>query len=79
MTVANNGSNNATFLAAIGDEAKAVILEGIANHYDISPQQAYEEVSNEYAEHLLAYMVEPHRTFASALMMKMKLCGLRGF
>lgn len=76
MTVANNGSNNATFLAAIGNEAKAVILDGIAKHYGISTQQAYEEVSNEYAEHLLAYMVEPHRTFASSLM---KLCGLRGF
>lgn len=76
MTVANNGSNNATFLAAIGDEAKAVILEGITNHYDISPQQAYEEVSNEYAEHLLAYMVEPHRIFAFSLMLSL---GLRGF
>ena len=79
MTVAVNGNNNATFLAAIGNEAKAVILDSIAQHYGISTQQAYEEVSNEYAEHLLAYMVEPHRTFASALMMKMKLCGLRGF
>lgn len=73
MTTANNGSNNATFLAAIGGEAKAVILESIANHYNISTQQAYEEVSNEYAEHLLAYMVEPHRTFAFSLMLSLGL------
>ena len=73
MTAANNGSNNATFLAAIGNEAKAVILDGIAKHYGISTQQAYEEVSDEYAEHLLDYMVEPHRTFAFSLMLSLGL------
>ena len=69
-------NNNVKFLAVIDSEAKAVILDSIAKHYGISAKDAYDEVSDESAEHLLDYMVEPQRSAASVLM---QAHGLRGY
>ncbi|MNJ72542.1 hypothetical protein D3C77_692020 [compost metagenome] len=56
------------FLSIIDAKAKALILGSIARHYGITAEQAYAEVTGDDAEHLLDYMVEPHRGAASVLM-----------
>lgn len=69
-------NTNAVFLAAIGADARADILASIAKHYGISPQEAFAEVTDVGAEHLLDYMVEPMRSATSVLM---QAHGLRGY
>ena len=69
-------NRNAQFLAVIDGDTKTAILESIAVHYGITSEQAYAEVADEQAEHLLDYMVEPQRTAASVLMQRH---GLRGW
>ncbi|MNJ62600.1 hypothetical protein D3C77_584470 [compost metagenome] len=61
-------NQNKQFLSVIEEQAKDLILDSIAAHYVISRQEAYEEVVDEAAEHLLEYMIEPHRSAASVLM-----------
>ena len=63
-------NSNAVFLAVIDADSKAEILESIAKHYGISAQEAYDEVTDDEAEHLLDYMVEPMRSAASVLMQR---------
>lgn len=69
-------NNNAKFLAVIGSDAKDAILSSIAKHYGISAQAAFDEVTDESADHLLDYMVEPQRSATSVLM---QAYGLRGY
>lgn len=71
-----NGSNNARFLSKIDSKSKSMILENIAKHYGISTQEAFSEVTDSEAEHLLDYMTEPARSAASVLM---QAKGMRGF
>jgi len=61
-------NRNKQFLSVIDGKAKALILESIAVHYGITSQEAYDEVTDTEAEHLLDYMVEPQRSAASVLM-----------
>lgn len=63
-------NQNKQFLAVIDSQAKAVILESIAEHYGITPDEAFAEVVDAEAEHLLDYMVEPHRSAALVLMQR---------
>ncbi|NWD57233.1 hypothetical protein HX878_21115 [Pseudomonas veronii] len=67
---------NEKFLSVIDGDTKAAILESIAGHYGITAEQAFAEVADEQAEHLLDYMVEPMRTAASVLMQSH---GMRGW
>lgn len=69
-------NRNAQFLAVIDGDTKAEILESIAAHHGISSEKAFIEVTDDHAEHLLDYMVEPQRTAASALMQRH---GMRGW
>ncbi|MFJ7311493.1 hypothetical protein ACIQVE_01755 [Pseudomonas sp. NPDC098747] len=59
-------NRNVQFLSMIDSRTKAVILESSSAHYGITPQEAYAEVTDAQAEHLLDYMIEPPAT--SALM-----------
>lgn len=68
-------NRNAQFLSKIDSKAKALILDSIAVHYGITPEEAYAEVADENAEHLLDYMVEPHRSAASVLMQRHGMQG----
>lgn len=63
-------TNTAAFLAAIDAKTKNMILVNIANHYGITTEEAYEEVTDEEAEHLLDYVTGPERMATSALMQK---------
>lgn len=69
-------NRNAQFLAVISSDTKATILESIARHYGITAEQAFAEVADDQAEHLLDYMVEPQRTATSVLMQRH---GMRGW
>ncbi len=69
-------TRTARFLAEIDAADKASILASIAEHYGISVDDAYREVTSPTAEHLLDYMVEPQRTAANLLM---QVHGLRGY
>jgi hypothetical protein len=64
------------FLNAIDPKTKVEILDSIARHYGISPAEAFEEVTDDEAEHLLDYLVEPMRSATSVIM---QACGARGF
>ena len=64
------------FLNSIDPRTKDAILNSIANHYGISQADAYEEVTDDEAEHLLDYLVEPVRSATSVIM---QACGVRGF
>lgn len=69
-------NRNAQFLSVVEGETKAAILESIAGHYGITPEEAFAEVTDADAEHLLDYMVEPQRSATSLLMLRR---GLRGW
>lgn len=65
---ASAASLNRAFLEAAEPEARGMILNAIAKHYGVSSTQIYAEVISEGAEHLLEYMIEPHRSATLALM-----------
>ncbi len=69
-------NRNAQFLAVISSDTKAAILESIAVHHEMTTDQAYDDVVDVQAEHLLDYMVEPLRTATSLLMLRH---GMRGW
>lgn len=63
-------NRNAQFLSVIDGDTRAAILESIAGHYGITSEQAFAEVADEQAEHLLDYMVEPMRSATSVVMQR---------
>ena len=60
----------AKFLAAIDAATKSAILSNIASNYGISQSAAYDEVTDDEAEHLLEYVTGPQRAATSALMQR---------
>lgn len=61
-------NNTELFLSKIDQATKSEILCSIANHYGISEQEAFDEVVDDEAEHLLDYMTGNQRAAASLLM-----------
>ncbi|MNG33900.1 hypothetical protein D3C84_1202570 [compost metagenome] len=61
---------NVQLLSKIDGETKAAILDAIAKNIGVTPQEAYAEIAGEEAEHLLDYMVDPHRSATSVLMQR---------
>lgn len=70
MATTNNGDTTKRFLAAITGEACASIVQAIAKHYGITEAEAYDEVTDPEAEHLLDYLTGGTRAAASVLMQK---------
>jgi hypothetical protein len=60
----------AKFLAVIDAATKAAILANIAKHYGITSDQAFAEVTDADAEHLLDYVTGSTRAATSALMQR---------
>ena len=52
----NNAQINAKFLFSHRRSHKAAVLANIAKHYGITSAEAYAEVTDEEAEHLLEYV-----------------------
>ena len=64
----SNAQINKSFLESTDGKTKNEILAAIANHYGISKSDAFEEVTDCEAEHLLDYLVGSIRTAASLVM-----------
>lgn len=64
------------FLSVIDEKTKGEVLQNIADHYGITVEAAFEEVTGDEAHHLLDYMREPTRSATSALMQRH---GMRGW
>lgn len=56
-----NAQKNEAFLERLDEKTKALILQNIANHYDISEAKVLKEVTPPEAEHLLDYVTSPER------------------
>jgi hypothetical protein len=67
---ATNAQITKAFLAAIDESAKAEILANVAGHYGISPEEAFQEVTDDEAEHLLDYVTGPLRAATHVLMQR---------
>lgn len=63
-----NAQINAKFLSATDSATKQAVLANIANHYSISVQEAFDEVTGAEAEYLLDYVTGPQRAAVSVLM-----------
>ena len=66
----NNSQKNAKFLAATDAKSKAAILDNIANRYAITMEEAFAEVTEDSAEHLLDYVTGPQRAATSVMMQR---------
>ena len=63
-------NTTAKFLAVIDAATKSAILANIAKHYGITTDQAFAEVTDADAEHLLDYVTGSTRAATSALMQR---------
>lgn len=63
-----NNQITIAFFAEIDYPTKTLILQNIANHYNITTAEAHEEVTDPEAEHLLDYVTGPQRAATSLLM-----------
>lgn len=63
-----NSQINTKFLADLDKQTRSAILANIADHYGCTPDEAFAEVTNEEAEHLLDYVTGPSRAIAHLLM-----------
>ncbi len=71
----SNGSTTKAFLETVEPKAKAAILQNIAAHYGITVQEAFEEVTDPEAEHLLDYVTGSERAATSVLMQKYRVAA----
>ena len=62
--------SNEQFLNSLESKAKHYILKSIADHYGVTEDAIYDEVTHEEAEHLLDYMVEPFRSATHVIMQR---------
>jgi hypothetical protein len=69
----SHAQTTAAFFATTDAKTKAAVLENIAQHYGITPQQALEEVSDPEAEHLLDYVTGQTRTAVHVLLQRHRL------
>jgi hypothetical protein len=67
-----NATLTSLFLNSTDLKVKNEILTNIANHYGISIEQAYEEVTDEDAESLLDYLTGSIRSSVSVLIQRFK-------
>lgn len=63
-------NRNAQFLSVIDGQTRSAILQSIADDYGITPDQVFVEITDEKAEHLLEYLVEPMRSATSVIMQR---------
>jgi len=63
-----NAQTNKAFLNATDAKTRAMILANIANNYGITSADAFEEVTDDEAEHLLDYVTGAERAATSVLM-----------
>lgn len=65
-----NAAITKAFFRIIAAPTKRIILTCIADHYGISTEEAFDEVTNDEAEDLCDYLTGSTRTATSALMQR---------
>ena len=75
MAQTTNGQITKAFLESLDADTRNAILSSIAKHYEITNERALAEVTDDEAESLLDYLVEPVRSATSVLMQRR---GFRG-
>lgn len=65
-----NAQTNKAFLTATDATTRAMILANIANHYGITSGEAFDEVTDDEAEHLLDYVTGAERVATRVLMQR---------
>lgn len=68
-----NSQFTIAFLNSLDSKTKNEILSNISNHYGITNETAFEEVTDEEAENLLDYVTGQTRTATNVLVQKFKL------
>jgi hypothetical protein len=68
-----NATITKEFLSTTDAETQASVINAIAKHYGCSQDEAFAEITDKDAEHLLDYLTEPVR---SAIHLIMKRHGL---
>ena len=63
-----NATTTKKFLALTDSATKTAILSNVAEHYGITQSEAFEEVTDDEAEHLLDYLTGDTRKAISLLM-----------
>lgn len=64
----NNGKTTASFFSSIDFKTQGSILGAISEHYGIDKVEAFKEVTDDDAEHLLEYLTGAIRAATSLLM-----------
>lgn len=67
-----NSELTINFLNSLDSKTRNEILSNIANHYGITNEKAFEEVTDEEAESLLDYLTGQTRTATSVLIQRFK-------
>lgn len=67
---ASNAKTTIIFLSKTSKAARDMILNNIANHYGISRDEAFDEVTRDDAEYLLDYVTGPERAAVQVLMQR---------
>ena len=70
-----NAQITAAFFAATDARTKNAILDNIAANYGISRAEAFAEVTDEEAEHLLDYVTGPQRSATSIIMQRHRIAA----
>ena len=74
----NNAQLAAKFFEKTDVKTKAAVLANIAKHYGITQAEAWAEITDEEAEHLLDYVTGPERAAVSVLLQRYGLVAKRG-
>jgi hypothetical protein len=65
-----NAQKTYGFLRSADDRVRDQIIGNITSHYGISRSEAFDEVTDPDAEHLLDYLTEPVRSATRVLMQR---------
>lgn len=68
-----NATVNTAFLASLDSKVKNEILTNIANHYGITTQEAFEEITDPEAESIMDYLTGNVRATASLFFRNFKM------
>jgi hypothetical protein len=70
-----NQEINKAFFTATDLKTQNAVLDFIANHYGITRQEAFEEVTHEESEHILDYLQGDVRAAVNVLIYKKKIAA----
>lgn len=70
MSNMTHAETTRAFLAKLPIDTQKMVLENIARHYGINTAEAFAEITDPEAEHLLDYVTGPQRAATQVLMQR---------